>query len=112
MTERIKLADVKRDIEDTFDTLHQYASDNSRDDDMRDTEERRVRVNAFLDQVEADATQLSRAQRVLRMAYRKHHLGVESIGWNELSDELANVLCEMMGDKEFQDWARIRSSHP
>lgn len=40
----------------------------------------------------------------LQLAYRKHHLGDESIGWEELSDTLLNVLCEAMGDAEFQAW--------
>lgn len=40
----------------------------------------------------------------LRMAYLKHHLEDESIGWNELSDILLNALTEAMGDRPFQKW--------
>ena len=57
------------------------------------------------------AAKLRRAERVLRMAYRKHHLGDESIGWEELSDALMHVLCEAMGDKEFQAWTKDPSSY-
>lgn len=41
-----------------------------------------------------------------QMAYRKHHLDDDSIGWDELSDMLFNVLCEVMGDEEFQEWRK------
>jgi hypothetical protein len=53
---------------------------------------------------------MRQAERALRMAYRKHHLGDESIGWNELSDALKNVLCEFMGDREFQRWTKNPTS--
>jgi len=39
-----------------------------------------------------------------KLAYRKHHLGDDSIGWDELSDALCNALCNEMGDTEFQKW--------
>jgi len=39
-----------------------------------------------------------------KIAYRKHHLGHESIGWDELSDLLLNTLTEIMGDDEFCEW--------
>ena len=41
---------------------------------------------------------------VLKMAYQKHALNDDSVGWDELTDELCNALCEVMGDKGFQDW--------
>lgn len=40
----------------------------------------------------------------LQMAYRKHHCGDDSIGWNELSDVMCDSLCEVMGDEGFQRW--------
>ena len=40
----------------------------------------------------------------LKMAYRKHQLDDESIGWNELTPIMANALCEAIGDQAFQDW--------
>ena len=39
-----------------------------------------------------------------KMAYRKHHLGDDRIGWEEVSDALLHALCNEMGDKAFQKW--------
>lgn len=39
-----------------------------------------------------------------KLAYRKHHLGDDSIGWDELSEALQNALCEAMGDRAFVAW--------
>lgn len=40
----------------------------------------------------------------LKLAYRKHHLGDEEVGWNELSDRLCDALCNATGDTDFQKW--------
>ena len=40
----------------------------------------------------------------LKFAYRKHHLGDELIGWDELSDCLLDALCNELGDDGFQEW--------
>jgi hypothetical protein len=37
----------------------------------------------------------------LKLAYRKHHLDDQKIGWDELSDKMRDTLCNAMGDKEF-----------
>lgn len=37
----------------------------------------------------------------LKLAYRKHHMDDQSIGWEELSDKMRDTLCNAMGDKEF-----------
>ena len=42
--------------------------------------------------------------KVVQAAYRKHHLDDYSIGWDELSEMMLNVLCNIMGDKEFNEW--------
>ena len=39
-----------------------------------------------------------------KMAYRKHHLGDESIGWQELSEILHEALCNHLGDEGYQTW--------
>jgi hypothetical protein len=39
-----------------------------------------------------------------QMAYRKHVLDDDAIGWDELSDRLQTVLCESLGDEAFQAW--------
>ena len=46
-----------------------------------------------------------------QMAYRKHVLDDDSVGWDELTDILASVLCEEMGDKEFINWLDTTSSN-
>ena len=38
------------------------------------------------------------------MAYRKHVLDDDKIGWDELGEALATVLSEEMGKKEFNTW--------
>ena len=40
----------------------------------------------------------------VKLAYRKHHLGDDSIGWSEVSDALYNALCSELGDDEFRKW--------
>lgn len=42
-------------------------------------------------------------------AYKKHYLGWDSIGWDELSEILLNALCEAMGDDGFKQWLEERS---
>lgn len=44
------------------------------------------------------------AMAAIKRAYQKHTLNDESIGWDELSDELGNVLAEVMGDDAFCFW--------
>lgn len=40
----------------------------------------------------------------LKMAYRKHVLDDDSIGWDELSDIIKEGLCNQMGDEKFILW--------
>lgn len=74
----------------------------------------------FVSEKERDRKLISRAKKVrreekttrkfdmavdaLKAAYRKHVKGDESIGWNELGTTLQNTLCELIGDKVFQEW--------
>jgi Lar family restriction alleviation protein len=37
------------------------------------------------------------------MAYRKHHLTDDTIGWEELGDILRDALCDVIGDAKFQE---------
>lgn len=46
----------------------------------------------------------------VKLAYRKHHLGDDTIGWNELSDTLLNALCNAMGDEAYLEWVKPYSS--
>lgn len=47
-------------------------------------------------------------EKALIAAYKKHVLGDEDIGWDELSDMLCDALCELKGDKWYQDWVKSR----
>jgi len=40
----------------------------------------------------------------VKVSYKKHCLGLESIGWDELSKVLLDTLCEVMGDVGYQQW--------
>ena len=40
--------------------------------------------------------------QTVKLAYRKHCLGDDSIGWDELEKFLLDTLCEVMGDERFQ----------
>lgn len=42
--------------------------------------------------------------RALTMAYRKHRLGDDSIGWEELEVLMSCALQEAMGDEGFCNW--------
>jgi len=42
----------------------------------------------------------------LKLAYRKHCLADDSIGWIELEDILKDALCDHMGDDVFYEWLR------
>ena len=42
--------------------------------------------------------------KTLKMCYRKHVDGDDSIGWDELSDAISNCLCERMGNDTFERW--------
>jgi len=39
--------------------------------------------------------------------YAKHHLGIEDIGWNKLSDILHAAICNEIGDDAYCQWSEI-----
>ena len=41
---------------------------------------------------------------ICKIAYRKHNLNDDSVGWEELSDILYNILVNIMGDDNFSNW--------
>ena len=45
----------------------------------------------------------------LQMAYCKHHLGDDTIGWDELSEKLGDVLSNAMGIEVYVKW---QEAHP
>ena len=42
----------------------------------------------------------------VKLAYRKHHLGDDSIGWDELSEKLLDALCNTMGADGYLEWVK------
>lgn len=44
------------------------------------------------------------SMRTLKICYRKHAKGDDSIGWDELSDKIGDALAQTMGDDEFCKW--------
>lgn len=42
----------------------------------------------------------------IKLVYRKHHLGDETIGWDELSSILHNAICNEIGDDAFNAWIK------
>ena len=65
-----------------------------------------IDVNLAACENELHEIKLEKAQLLdaVKMVYKKHVLGLTDIGWNECGDILCNVLCNIMGDKEFQLW--------
>jgi uncharacterized protein (DUF427 family) len=65
-----------------------------------------------MDRIYLEWSQFTKAethkQKVLlhavKEAYKKHHLGIDDIGWDELSETLLNALCEAMGDDGYLSW--------
>ena len=51
----------------------------------------------------------NRLVEVVKLFYRKHVLNDESIGWDELGNNLFNELAESLGDKEFVLWLNTQS---
>lgn len=48
--------------------------------------------------------------RTIQMAYEKHCLNDDNIGWEELGDMLRDTLCELVGDEEFCQWLEQRKN--
>jgi hypothetical protein len=42
----------------------------------------------------------------VKLAYRKHHIGDDRIGWDELSEVLLCAICNTIGDEEYNKWIR------
>ena len=65
---------------------------------------------ARLGELEAEIARMKKENDILldaaKAAYRKHHLDDSNIGWDELSGILLNALCDVMGDKGYQDWLK------
>jgi hypothetical protein len=51
-------------------------------------------------------TPKDRVLRAIEMAYRKHSLADESIGWDELGDILCDELCNAYGADVYSNWVK------
>lgn len=58
---------------------------------------------ADLDKMVAENNELLEA---VQWAYRKHHLGDDTIGWSELSEKLLDALCNAMGADGYLAWSK------
>ena len=63
------------------------------------------------ERITALESELSRAQErseemleLIKLLYRKHHMGDGRIGWVKLGEKMMDALCNAMGDKEYQKW--------
>jgi glutamate/tyrosine decarboxylase-like PLP-dependent enzyme len=58
----------------------------------------------YIDELEQKNAELRKTKENLlnavKAAYRKHHMGDDNIGWNELSTILHDAMCEEMGEGE------------
>jgi hypothetical protein len=61
-------------------------------------------VKVSVEELEANKKNLFLLTEACKLAYRKHHLGDESIGWDELGDVLHNVLYTVMDNGPYLDW--------
>lgn len=75
-------------------------------DDLRTLRAQLAAAQARIAELEAGQAQL---EGVVRLAYRKHHLEDDSIGWDELSDALKDALCEVWGDELYLTWLKANS---
>ena len=58
-------------------------------------------MNEKIDELEDDKLLLL---KVCKAAHRKHSYGDDSIGWEELSEMLADTLSCVMGEEEYGKW--------
>jgi len=53
-----------------------------------------------------EAEKMDSLLEACKLAYRKHVLSDDDIGWDELDDKLLDTLCNVMGEKEFIKWGK------
>lgn len=61
-----------------------------------------------------DPRQASHGDQLLaavQLAYRKHALMDDRVGWEELEQTLLDTLCNAMGSDGFQDWIAQVEDH-
>jgi hypothetical protein len=70
------------------------------------------KVCLLQEELEQSQAKNGKLLNVVQVAYRKHHLSDESIGWDELSDIMLDALCESMGDKGYKKWLQALQEKP
>jgi len=67
-----------------------------------------IHMMTILEKLWPDEKQLlferERLLEACKMAYRKHHLKDESIGWDELGIRLLDTICDVIGDDGYAKW--------
>lgn len=64
--------------------------------------EAKVKIVNQVSELENERAEMLEA---LKLAYRKHSMGDESVGWEELSERLLDTLCNVVGPQEYIKWA-------
>ena len=63
-------------------------------------------IDAAYDAVCEDHEQLeNNFETYLKTVYQKHVCGHDNIGWEELGTMTHDLLCNLIGDKEFKKWS-------
>lgn len=63
-----------------------------------------TQAKQMLEHVSPSAAAHEELVNAVMVAYCKHHMNDDSIGWSELSGILHNALCNALGDDGFQVW--------
>ena len=71
---------------------------------MFDSFEKMIGWDEAINRIDNRLSKYNLILEALKLAYRKHHIMDDSIGWEELSEKLRDALCEAMGDEEYQQW--------
>jgi hypothetical protein len=66
-----------------------------------------VDINKLNSKISEQAKEVEQMLNMLKRVYQKHHCGNEDIGWEELSSELCDTLCNIMGSDKFIEWAKL-----
>jgi hypothetical protein len=44
--------------------------------------------------------------KAAKLAYRKHCMGDDRVGWEDVDSALLDALCEVLGDRGFERWRK------
>lgn len=77
-------------------------------DELRSMDAQYMHGNSVLTEITMAIEELRKDRYMLllavQMAYKKHHIGLVEIGWDQVSKTLHNTLCESMGENGYQEW--------